>query len=138
MEKKTLGCYHDTYLKTDVLLLTDLFETFRNTCFKNYKLYPANFYTASGLAWQALLKTGAESCEHEKKCKGYELCLDEFRLELLTDLDMLLMIEKGIPGGITETVKHYSKANDKYMNGLHNPNEESTHLQYLDPNNLYG
>ena len=55
MEKKTLGCYHDTYLKTDVLLLTDVFETFRNTCLKNYKLDPAHFYTAQGLAWQALL-----------------------------------------------------------------------------------
>ena len=55
MEKKTLGCYHDTYLKTDVLLLTDVFETFRNTCLKIYKLDPAHFYTAQGLAWQALL-----------------------------------------------------------------------------------
>ena len=65
MEKKTLGCYHDTYLATDVLLLADVFETFRNTCLKNYKLDPAHIYTASGLAWQALLKTAAENCEHE-------------------------------------------------------------------------
>ena len=43
MEKKTLGCYHDTYLKTDVLLLADVFETFRNRCLKNYKLDPAYF-----------------------------------------------------------------------------------------------
>ena len=55
MEEKTLGCYHDTYLKTDALLLTDVFETFRNTCLKNYKLDPAHFYTAQELAWQALL-----------------------------------------------------------------------------------
>ena len=65
MEKKTLGCYHDTYLATDVLLLADVFETFRNTCLKNYKLDPAHIYTASGLAWQALLKTAAENCERE-------------------------------------------------------------------------
>ena len=94
MEKKTLGCYHDTYLKTDVLLLADAFETFRDTCLKNYKLDPAYFYTASGLAWNALLKTAAEYCEHEKKRKDCELCPDEFRLELLTDTDILLMLKK--------------------------------------------
>ena len=89
MEKKTLGCYHNIYLKTDVLLLADVFETFRNTCLKNYKLDPAHFYTSPGLAWEALLKTAAGYCEHEKDC---ELCPDEFRIELLTDLDMLLMV----------------------------------------------
>ena len=69
MEKKTLGCYHDTYLKTDVLLLADVFETFWNTGLKSYKLDPAQFYTASGLAWQTLLKTAAEHCEHEERRK---------------------------------------------------------------------
>ena len=52
MEKKTLGCYHDTYLKTNVLLLVDAFEAFRNTCIEHYKLDPAHFETAPGLAWQ--------------------------------------------------------------------------------------
>ena len=74
MEKKTLGCYYNTYLKTDISLLADVFETFRNTCLKNYELDPAHFYTAPGLAWQALLKTAAEYCEHEKKRKDCELC----------------------------------------------------------------
>ena len=108
MEKKTLGCYHDTYLKTDVLMLADVFETFRNTCLKNYKLDPAHFYPAPGLAWQALLKTAAEYCEHEKRRKDCEVCPeycghekkrkdckscpDKFRLELLTDIDMLLKV----------------------------------------------
>ena len=53
MEEKTLGCYHDTYLKTDVLLLVDVFEAFRNTCLGHYKLDPVHFYTAPRLAWQA-------------------------------------------------------------------------------------
>ena len=70
MEKKTLGCYNDTYLKTDVLLLADVFEAFRDTCLKSYKLDPAHFYTAPGLAWQALLKTASEYCEHEKDARN--------------------------------------------------------------------
>ena len=96
IEQKTLGCYYNNYLKTDVLLLADVFETFRNTCLKNYELDPTHFYTVPGLAWQTLLKTTAQRCKHEKKHKDCELCPDEFRLELLTDIDMLLMFEKGI------------------------------------------
>ena len=132
MEKKTLGCYHNTYLEADVLLLADVSEAFRDTCLKHYRLEPAHFYTAPGLAWQALLKTAAEYCEYEKRRK---YC-DEFRLELLTDIDMLLMFEKGIRGGITQAVKRYAKANNKYMKDLYNPGEESIYLQYLDANNL--
>ena len=137
MEKKTLGCYHNTYLKTNVLLLVDVFETFRNTCFKNYRLDPSHFYTPPGLAWQVLLKTAAEYCGHKKRCKDCELCPHKFRLELLTDIDMLLMVEKGTRGGITQAVKRYAKANNKYMKGLHSPDEKGMNLQYLDANNLY-
>ena len=115
IEKKTLSCYHDTYLKTDVLLLADVFETFRNTCLKNYKLNPAHFYTAPGLAWETLLKMAAEYCEHEERRKDCELCPNNFRLELLTDIDMLLMVEIGIRGVINLAVKRYAKANNKYM-----------------------
>ena len=138
LRKRTLGCYRDTYLKTDVMLLADVLGTFRNTCLENYKLDPAHFYTAPGLAWQALLKTAAEHCEHEKKRKECRVCPDEFRLELLTDRDMLLMFEKGIRGGITQAVKHYAKANNKYMKDLYNADEEIMYLRYLDANNLYG
>ena len=87
MDEKTLGCYHDTYLKTDVLLLADVFETFREMCLEHYKLDPAHFYSVPGLAWKAALKnTGVN-------------------LELLGDIDMLLMFEQGIRGGITQAVK---------------------------------
>ena len=70
MKKKALGCYHNTYLKADILMLADVFEIFWNTCLKNYKLDPADFYTAPGLAWQALLKTASEYCEHEKDARN--------------------------------------------------------------------
>ena len=82
--------------------------------------------TSLGLPCQVLLKTAAKYCEHEKRCKG---CEDQqSRLELLTDIDMLLMLEKGIWGWI-------SQANNKYMKDLYNPNEMSIYLPYLDVNN---
>ena len=120
MTEKTLGSYHDVYLNTDVLLLADILENFRDTCLKHYKLNPAHFYTAPGLAWVAALK------------------LTKIKLELLADYDMLLMFEKGIRGGITQAVHRYAKASNKYMGDLYNPEEESSYLQYLDANNLYG
>ena len=96
------------------------------------------FYTAPGLAWQALLKTAASYCEHEKRRKDCKSCPDEFRLELLTDIDMLLIVQKGIRGGITQAVKRYAKVNNKYRKDLYNPNELSIYLQYVDANNLFG
>ena len=119
-ERITLGVYHDVYLATDVLLLADVFETFRDTCLKRYKLDPAHFYTAPELAWQAALKyTGV-------------------KLELLTNIDMLLMFEKGIRGSITQAVHRYARVNNKYMGDQYNSDEESSYLKYLDANNLYG
>ncbi|XP_057308026.1 uncharacterized protein LOC130645918 [Hydractinia symbiolongicarpus] len=115
----TMGDYHDAYLTTDVLLLADIFESFQSVCLENYKLDPAHFYSASGLAWKAALK------------------YTEIKLELLTDPDMLLMFEKGIRGGITQSVHRYVKANAKYMGDQYDPEAESSYLQYLDANNLY-
>ena len=115
-----LGDYHDLYLRMDVVLLANVFEAFRDTCLKHYKLDPAHFYTSPGLTWRTCLK-----------CTG-------IKLELLTNLDMLLMFEKGIRGGITQAVRKYAAANNPYMGDKFNPNEDTTYPQYLDTNNLYG
>ena len=103
-----------------MVLLANVFEAFRDTCLKHYKLEPAHFYTSPGLAWHACLK-----------CTG-------IRLELLTDPDILLMFGQGIRGGITQAVRKYVSTNNKYMRDKFNPNEDTTYLQYLDANNLYG
>ena len=116
---KTLRDYHDLYLKSDVMLLADVFENFRKTCLHHYKLDPAHYYTSPGLAWDACLKTTGQ------------------QLELLHDYDMLMMVERGIRGGITHISKRYAEANNKYMKD-YNPDHKSTFIQYLDANNLYG
>ena len=117
---RNLEDYHVLYLRTDVVLLANVYEAFRDTCLKHYSLHPAHFYTSPGLAWKACLKrTG-------------------IKLELLTDPDMLLMFEQGIRGGITQSVCKYAAANNKYMGDKFEPNEDTTYLQYLDANNLYG
>ena len=112
--------YHNLYNETDVLLLADVFENFRDICIKNYKLDPAHYYTAPGLAWDAALKiTGV-------------------KLELLSDIDMLLMVEEGIRGGVSMISNRYGKSNNKYMGDEFNPSEPSKYITYLDANKLYG
>ena len=112
--------YHNLYNETDVLLLADVFENFRNICMENYKLDPAHYFTAPGLAWDACLN------------------MTDVKLELLTNVDMLLMVEKGIRGGVSMVSTRYSKANNKYMGDKFNPSEPSKYIQYLDDNNFYG
>ena len=116
---ETMRDYHDLYLKTDVLLLADVFEKFRNVCLDNYELDPAWYYTSPGLAWEACLK------------------MTQVNLELLHDQDMLLMVEKGIRGGVSMITKRHGVANNKYM-GNHDEESPSKHIIYLDANNLYG
>ena len=106
-------------MQSNTFLLADVFENFRDMCLKDYELDPAHLLSLPGLAWQACLKkTNVE-------------------LELLTDYDMLLMLEKGIRGGICHSIHRYAKANSKYMKNYNN-NEESSYIQYLAANNLYG
>ena len=116
---ENLGDYHDLYVQIDTLLLADVFENFRDMCIKEYELDPTHFLSLPGLAWQAYLKK------------------TNIELELLTDYDMLLMVEEGIRGGICHSIHQYAKANNKYMKNYNN-NEESPYIQYLDANNLYG
>ena len=117
---KSFRDYHDLYNVSDVLLLADVFENFRDVCMANYKLDPAWYYTASGLASDAALK------------------LTKVELELLSDYDMLLMIKHGIRGGVSTISNRYAKANNKYMGDKFNSIEPSKFITYLDANNLYG
>ena len=95
-EIKNLEDYHNLYNQVDVLLLSDVFENFRNSCCKHYNLDPAHYFTAPGLVWDAALK------------------VTEVELELLSDPDMLLMIEKGIRG-VSMISNRYGKSNNRYM-----------------------
>ena len=116
---QTLGNYTDLYCRTDVVLLADVFENFRKTSQKQYGLDPANYYTSPGLSWDALLKkTGVE-------------------LELLTDYDQHLFIEKGMRGGISMVSKRHARANNPAVEG-YDPEKPNSHILYLDANNLYG
>ena len=116
---KTLKEYHELYNLTDVLLLADVFENFRDLCLKIYKLDPVYYYTTPGLAWDACLK------------------ITNIQLELLSDVNMLLMFEKGIRGGISIISNRYGEANNNYMKKF-NKKKLNKFLMYLDANNLYG
>ena len=93
LNNKNLGAYHDLHVQSDTLLLTDVFENFRNMCIKVYKLDPAQFLSAPGLEWQACLKK------------------TETELKLINDYNMLLMVQLGIRGGICHAIHRYARAN---------------------------
>ena len=116
---KTMGDYHDLYLKSDILLLADVFENFRKTCLQYYKLDPCHYFTSPGLSWDAMLK------------------MTDIKLELMVDIDMFQFIEKGMRGGISYIANRYGKANNKYMK-TYNEKAPSKYIMYLDANNLYG
>ena len=118
-ETKNFAEYHDLYLKRYTLLLIDVFKNVRGMCLKIYQLGPAKFLWAFELPWQAALKKA------------------EVKLELFTDIDMLLIVEKGIRGGICNLIRRYAKANNKYMKD-YDKNKESSCLKYWDGNDLYG
>ena len=106
-------------MKSDTLILADAFENFRNMCIKVYELDPVHFLSLPGLAWQACLKK------------------TNVKLGFLTDYDILLMVEEVIRGGICHAIHRHAKANSKYMKN-YDKNKESSYIQYLNANNLYG
>ena len=116
---KNPGEYYDLYAQSDTLFLADVFENFWNMYLEIYELDPVYFLSAPGFAWQAYLKkTGV-------------------KLELLTDYDMLLIVEKGIRGGICQATHRYAKANNIYVN-KYDKKIDLSYIEYLDANNLYG
>ena len=106
-------------VQSNTFLLANVFESFRNMCLDKYGLDPAHFLSAPGLAWQACLKK------------------TKVELDLLTDIDMLLMVEKGTRGRICQAIHSYLKANNKYMKN-YNKDVISSYLMYLDTSNLCG
>ena len=105
---KTLREYHDLYLKTEVLLLCDVFEKFIDVCLKDYKLDPCHYYSSPGLSWDAMLK------------------MTGIKLEKINKVDIHLFLEKGMRSGISYISKRYSKSSDDKT------------IMYWDANNLYG
>ena len=116
---KNMGEYHDLYLKSDILLLADVFKNFRKTCLSNYGLDPPHYVTSPGLAWDSMLK------------------MTKTNLDLITDIEMQLFIEKGMRGGISYLAHRHAEANNKYMKN-YDLDRESSYIMYLDANNLYG
>ena len=110
---------HDLYLKTDVLLLRDVFEKFINTCLNYYGLDPCHYFSSPGLSWDAISK------------------MTKIELELINDIDIYLFIEKGMRGGISYIAKSHSKANNKYAKN-YDSTKKDIFIMYFDVNNLYG
>ena len=118
LKMSTMGDHHDLYLKTDVLLLGEVFEKFINTCLYYYGLDPCHYFSSPELNWDAMLK------------------MNGIELDLIHDIDMPLFIEKGMRGGISYIAKRHGKANNKYME-CYDISKESIYISYFDANNLY-
>ena len=116
---KTMKDYHDLYLQCDVLLLADDFGKFRNYGLKNYRLCPSHYLSAPALSQDSMLN------------------MTKIKLELISDSDMYIFLEKGMRGGVSNISHRYSKANNKFLNS-HDPKQEQKHIIYLYANNLHG
>ncbi|KAB0790197.1 hypothetical protein PPYR_15471, partial [Photinus pyralis] len=116
---QTLGEYSDIYLKSDVLLLADIFENYRGVCLREYEIDAAQYLTGPSLSWDAMLKK------------------TDVELELLTDIDMLHFFKRGIRGGVSTCTKRKAIANNKFLPN-YDPSKPSSFIIYLDACNLYG
>lgn len=117
---KTLREYTDLYLKTDVLLLADIFENFRDKSIKIHELDPAHYFTLPGYSWDCMLK------------------YTEVKVELFTEIDQLLFAERGLRGGISQCSNRFCKANNEYMGSMYDKTRPQSFLIMWDVNNLYG
>ena len=114
-----LGDYNDVYLKTDVLLLCDIFENFRNVSQRDYNLDPCHFYSAPGLSWASMLR------------------MTKVNLQLITEIDDLILWERAVRGGVSQIADRYAVANNPYLE-TYDSTKPSSYIQFLDANNLYG
>jgi hypothetical protein len=117
---RTLKDYHDVYLKSDVLLLADVYEEFRKVCMKHYQLDPAHYVSAPQLSWDAMLK------------------MTECNLELISDSEMYRMLDGSLRGGISMISKRYAQANNQRTVPQFDVSQPEKHIVYWDANNLYG
>jgi hypothetical protein len=122
---KTLLDYHNLYLIGDVLLLADVWENFKEVCYKIYGLDPSYYLTSPSLSWDSFLK-------HK-----HDISNGQFQIELITNMEIYLFVEDSIRGGLSQISKRYAKANNKYMSN-YNEKEIDEYILYLDANNLYG
>ncbi|XP_070169344.1 uncharacterized protein [Polyergus mexicanus] len=114
---RTLGEYSDLYLKTDVLLLADIFENFRNKCIESYGLDPLYYYTLPGYTWDAMLTH------------------TNLTFELLIDIDMVMFIEREIHGGLSQCSGRYARANNKYT-PFYDLSKPSSYMMYFDVDDI--
>ena len=116
---ETLLDYMELYVRTDALLLCDIFENFREVCLSYYSLDPCHYMSLPAFSWDAMLKmTGV-------------------KLEYITDIEHYTLVEKNLRGGVTTINHRLFTANNKYLDD-YDPDKPSTYIIYIDANNLYG